>query len=108
MPEGPLSSHSPAQHAPEQHPPAASEGETTQQAGYIPQPHAEVNKGSVNMRFNTGRLNEMGQQGWHLHSIFEQDKNTIIVFERMIPHPQSGATQQAPPQVQQPPPWGSR
>jgi hypothetical protein len=53
LPEGPLSSHSPAQHAPEQHPPAASEGETTQQAGYIPQPHAEVNKGSVNMRFNT-------------------------------------------------------
>jgi hypothetical protein len=79
-----------------------------QQAGYIPQYHAEVNKGSVNMRFLTGRLNEMGQQGWRLHSIFEQDKNTIIVFERMIPSPQWGAAQQPPPQAQQPPPWGPR
>jgi hypothetical protein len=40
------------------------------------------------MRFLTGRLNDMGQQGWRLHSILEQDKNTIIVFERMIPVPQ--------------------
>jgi hypothetical protein len=41
-------------------------GTTMQQPGYIPQYHAEVNKGSVNMRFLTGRLNEMGQQGWRL------------------------------------------
>ena len=50
------------------------------------------------MGFLTSRLNEMGQQSWHLHSIFEQD-NTIIVFERMIPPPHWGASQQ-------PPPWG--
>ena len=71
-----------------------------QQLSYIQQYHAEVNKGSVNMRSLTGRLNEMGQQGWRLHSILEQDKNTIIVFERMIPSPQWGSGQ--------PPPWGSR
>jgi hypothetical protein len=29
----------------------------------------------------------MGQQGWRLHSIFEQDKNTVMVFERMVPRP---------------------
>jgi hypothetical protein len=27
----------------------------------------------------------MGQQGWRLHSVFEQDKNTVIVFERPTP-----------------------
>jgi hypothetical protein len=32
-------------------------------------------------------INEMGQQGWRLHSIFEQDKNTVMVFERMVPRP---------------------
>jgi hypothetical protein len=42
----------------------------------------EVNKGSVNMRWLTNHLNEMAQQGWLLHTIFEQDKNTVIVFER--------------------------
>jgi hypothetical protein len=46
---------------------------------------AEVNKGSVNMRWLTGHLNEMAQQGWRLHTIFEQDKNTVIVFERPTP-----------------------
>jgi hypothetical protein len=79
-----------------------------QPLGYVPQYHAEVNKGSVNMRFLTGRLNEMGQQGWRLHSIFEQDRNTIIVFERMIPAPQWGAPQQPAPPAQHPPPWGDR
>ena len=48
----------------------------------------------------------MGQQGWRLHSIIEQDKNTIIVFERMIPAPQWGNTQQPAPPAQQPPPLG--
>ena len=42
----------------------------------------EVNKGSVNMRWLTNHLNEMAQQGWRLHTIFEQDKNKVIVFER--------------------------
>jgi Domain of unknown function (DUF4177) len=27
-------------------------------------------------------LNEMAKQGWRLHTIFEQDKNMVIVFER--------------------------
>ena len=44
----------------------------------------EVNKGSVNMRSLTGHLNDMARQGWRLHSIFEQDKNTVMVFERAI------------------------
>jgi hypothetical protein len=43
----------------------------------------EVNKGSVNMRSPTNHLNDMGRQGWRLHSIFEQDKNTVMVFERV-------------------------
>jgi hypothetical protein len=51
---------------------------------------------------------DVGQQGWLLHTIFEQGKNTIIVLERMIPSPQWGATQPPPPQGQQPPPWASR
>jgi len=45
----------------------------------------EVNKGSVNMRWLTGHLNEMAQQGWRLHTIFEQDRNTVIIFERPTP-----------------------
>jgi hypothetical protein len=59
-------------------------GTTIQQPQYTPQYVTEVNKGSVNMRSLTNHLNEMGQQGWRLHSIFEQDKNTVIVFERMM------------------------
>jgi hypothetical protein len=34
------------------------------------------------MRWLTSQLNEVAQQGWRLHTIFEQDKNTAIVFER--------------------------
>ena len=45
----------------------------------------KVNKGSVNMRRLTNHLNEMAQQGWRLHTILEQDKNTVIVFERPTP-----------------------
>jgi hypothetical protein len=45
----------------------------------------EVNKGSVNMQWLTSHLNEMAQQGWRLHTIFEQDKNTVIVYERPTP-----------------------
>jgi hypothetical protein len=61
-----------------------TEGETVQQPVYIPQYHTEVNKGSVNMRWLTGHLNGMGHLGWRLHSIFKQDKNTVMVFERMV------------------------
>jgi hypothetical protein len=55
------------------------------QQQWIPQYHAEVNKGSIRMQSLTSHLNEMARQGWRLHSIFEQDKNTVIVFERMMP-----------------------
>ena len=37
------------------------------------------------MRWLTNHLNEMAQQGWRLHTIFEQDKNKVIVFERPRP-----------------------
>ena len=60
---------------------------SAQQQPWYPQYQTEVNKGSVNMRSLTGHLNEMGRQGWRLHSIFEQDKNTVMVFERMVPTP---------------------
>jgi hypothetical protein len=43
---------------------------------------AEVNKGSVNMRWLTAFLTDRASKGWRLHTIFEQDKNTVIVFER--------------------------
>lgn len=56
-----------------------------QQPQWIPQYYAEVNKGSIRMQTLTAHLNDMGRQGWRLHSIFEQDKNTVIVFERMVP-----------------------
>jgi hypothetical protein len=36
------------------------------------------------MRWLTGHLNDMGRQGWRLHSIFEQDKNTVMVFEGVV------------------------
>jgi hypothetical protein len=55
------------------------------QTPWIPQYYAEVNKGSIRMQTLTTHLNDMGRQGWRLHFIFEQDKNTIIVFERMAP-----------------------
>jgi hypothetical protein len=60
---------------------------SAQQQPWYPQYQTEVNKGSVNMRSLTNHLNEMGQQGWRLHSIFEQDKNTVMVFEQMVPRP---------------------
>jgi hypothetical protein len=63
-----------------------------QQAGYIPQYHAESTRARSTALPDRPAKRD-GQQGWRLHSIFEQDKNTIIVFERMIPHPQWGATQ---------------
>lgn len=42
----------------------------------------EVNKGSINMSTLTDRLNQRHAEGWDLHSIFEQDGNTITVYER--------------------------
>jgi hypothetical protein len=59
---------------------ASTKGTSVSQFEYT----TEVNKGSVNMRSLTGHLNNMGRQGWRLHSIFEQDKNTVMVFERVL------------------------
>jgi len=42
----------------------------------------EVNKGSINMSTLTDKLNARWDDGWCLHSIFEQDGNTLAVFER--------------------------
>ena len=55
-----------------------------QQPQWIPQYYAEVNKGSIRMQTLTAHLNDMGRQGWRLHSIFEQDKNTVMAFERVL------------------------
>ena len=44
----------------------------------------EVNKGSINMSTLTDKLNKRWDEGWCLHSIFEQDGNTLSVFERRV------------------------
>ena len=51
-------------------------------AGTTGQYTTEVNKGSINMSTLTDKLNAKWDQGWRLHSIFEQKGNTITVFER--------------------------
>lgn len=42
----------------------------------------EVNKGSVNMSTLTDRLNDRYNEGWRLHTMLEQNGNTLMVFER--------------------------
>ena len=42
----------------------------------------EVNKGSINVGRLTKHLNERAERGWRLAHIFEQDGNTVMVFER--------------------------
>jgi hypothetical protein len=42
----------------------------------------EVNKGSVNMSTLTDKLNSKYEAGWRLHTMLEQDGNTVCVFER--------------------------
>ena len=43
---------------------------------------AEVNKGSLNMGAFTARLNQRYETGWKLAHAFEQDGNTVFVWER--------------------------
>jgi len=52
---------------------------------YVPEYSAEVNRDSLNTSWLTGHLNSMGKKGWRLHTIFEQEGNTVIAFERMVP-----------------------
>ncbi len=40
-----------------------------------------VNKGSINMRSFEATLNDRAKAGWRLHTAFEQDGNTILIFE---------------------------
>lgn len=42
----------------------------------------EVNRKGINMSTLTNQLNARFEEGWRLHSIFEQGGNTITVFER--------------------------
>lgn len=42
----------------------------------------EVNRGSINMLMWTQHLNEMWAKGYRLHTAFEQDANTVCVFEK--------------------------
>lgn len=42
----------------------------------------EVNKGSVNMSTLTDKLNARYDEGWRLHTMLEQNGNTLMVFER--------------------------
>lgn len=42
----------------------------------------EVNKGSINMSTLTDRLNARYADGWRLHTMLEQNGNTVCVFER--------------------------
>lgn len=41
-----------------------------------------VNKGSINMAVWQQELNQMWQQGYRLHTVFEQAGNTVCVFEK--------------------------
>lgn len=42
----------------------------------------EVNKGSVRMGSLRNMLNSRWKDGWKLHTIFEQDGNAIMIFEK--------------------------
>ena len=42
----------------------------------------EVNKGSINMSTLTDKLNARYAEGWRLHTMLEQNGNTVCVFER--------------------------
>jgi hypothetical protein len=43
----------------------------------------DVNKGSLNMRSFTSQLNERYEKGWKLAKVFEQEGNTILIWERI-------------------------
>lgn len=45
---------------------------------------AEVNKKSLNMGAYAAKLNARARQGWRLHTAFEQDGNTVSIYERAV------------------------
>ena len=44
----------------------------------------QVNKKSLNMSEFTLVLNDRARAGWRLHTAFEQDGNTVCIFERPV------------------------
>ena len=42
----------------------------------------EVNKNDLNVRAMTAHLNSKWKDGWRLAHVFEQNGNTVTVFER--------------------------
>jgi len=44
---------------------------------------ARVNKGRLDVERFTDTLNQWAQAGYRLHTVFEQDGNTVTIFERM-------------------------
>jgi len=52
---------------------------TTDPAGHY---EAEVNKRGLVMGPFTEMLNGRWDNGWQLHSVFEQNGNTVVVWER--------------------------
>lgn len=49
---------------------------------FRPHYESEVNRGSLNMRTFTATLNSRWNGGWRLSHLFEQDGNTVMVWER--------------------------
>lgn len=42
-----------------------------------------VNTEKLDMERQTDKLNEWYRRGWKLHSVFEQQGNSVMVFERI-------------------------
>ena len=42
----------------------------------------EVNRGDLNMGALARNLNDRYEKGWALHTIFEKEGNTVIIYER--------------------------
>jgi len=43
---------------------------------------ARVNKGRLDVERHTDALNDIWRRGWTLTFVFEQDGNTVMIFER--------------------------
>lgn len=56
--------------------------EQAEEAPPLKRYETEVNKGSTNMKALTTKLNVRWHNGWRLHTMLEQDGNTVMVFER--------------------------
>jgi hypothetical protein len=43
----------------------------------------EVNEGSINMKHFTNVANDRWKNGYRMAHVFEQDKNTVVVWEKV-------------------------